>query len=99
MAKFLSALCVEIAYHVLGLVFGSKTVPSVPSTFGQVLRISTRTPSLLDQSAMVSSTHGRGRGHGRERNLGGGRTVRKCDHYSRLNHTSDKCWDKFGRPE
>ena len=50
---------------------------------------------VLDQTAMVSSTRGRGRG---SRGHGCGRDVRKCDHCGRNNHTLDKCWDKFGRP-
>ena len=46
----------------------------------------------------------KGRGPGRDRNsLGehgyGDNGSRHCAHYGRNNHISDKCWDKFGKPE
>ena len=48
---------------------------------------------------MVTSTRGHGHGRGRGRSSGGERGTRKCDHCGRINYTSDRCWDKFGRPE
>ncbi|XP_020255709.1 uncharacterized protein LOC109832716 [Asparagus officinalis] len=74
----------------------------------------TSAPSLssLDQSAMFSSRdRGRDRGHGRGRDSVGGRGSfsrrhdnsdrgsRQCGHYGRTNHISEKCWEKFGRPQ
>ena len=63
--KFLSALHpkMEIASHVRS------------GAFGRVLHISTRTPSLPDQSFMISSTRGRGRGCDRGHNSGGGHVL------------------------
>ncbi|XP_020261846.1 uncharacterized protein LOC109837879 [Asparagus officinalis] len=67
-------------------------------------------PPSVDQSAMFSS-RGRGRGRGRGRDSVGGRGSfsgrqgdsdrgsHQCGHCGRTNHISEKCWEKFGRPQ
>lgn len=83
-----------------GHVLGVDNVPSLSSTFSWALRVSTGTSTLLsDQFTTVSSTKGRGHGRGRGRTSRGGCGSRKCDYCRRSNHTSNKCWDKFGKPE
>jgi len=46
---------------------------------------------------------GGGRGDGRGRDSGGGRSSgdkgRHCIHFGRNNHTSNKCWDNYSKPE
>ncbi|XP_020243477.1 uncharacterized protein LOC109821726 [Asparagus officinalis] len=70
----------------------------------------TPSPPTMDQSAMFSN-RGKGRGRGRGRDSGGGRGSfggrqgesdkgsRQCGHCGRTNHISEKCWEKFGRPQ
>ncbi|XP_020260332.1 uncharacterized protein LOC109836748 isoform X2 [Asparagus officinalis] len=70
----------------------------------------TPSPPTMDQSVMFSN-RGKGRGRGRGRDSGGGRGSfggrqgesdkgsRQCGHYGRINHISEKCWEKFGRPQ
>ena len=93
---FLTALDPKIFAQIRGKILRADSVPSLSLTFSRVLQISTTTPApTSDQSAIASTT--RGRGHGRS--TGGRRGGRRCDHYGRNNHTSDKCWDKFNRPQ
>ena len=58
--------------------------------------------SGVENSAMVA--RGSGKGGGRGGDSGGGRghgdkNQLHCTHCGWTNHMSDKCWDKFGKPE
>ena len=98
--KFLSGLRPDVASQICDYVLGVDTVPSLSSIFARALRVSTSVSnSLPDQFAMVVSSRDRGRGRGRGRYSGGGCGTRKYDHYGQANHTSDKYWDKFDKPE
>lgn len=62
--------------------------------------------SVSESTAMLSvgtrgggsAFRGRGRDSGGGRSSGRGRGTRSCSHSGRNNHSSDKCWDKFGKP-
>ena len=82
------------------ILVGADTVPSLPFTFARVLRMPTAIPSFVsDQSAMVASTRGCDRRCGKDLSSRGAHGTRKCDHCGRMNHTCDKCWDKFGKSD
>ena len=107
-AKFLSALKPELASQVRGHILSGDTIPSLTTAFSRVLRIATGTPIVHnDQSALATYGCGRdtkrGRGRGRGRDSGGRHNARrgnfKCDHCEGMNHSSDRCWTKFGKPD
>ena len=73
-AIFLTELTPALASRIRDPILGVETLPSLSSTFSRALRISTATPAAIpDESALVTSTRGRGR-DGRRRgrsSLGG----------------------------
>ncbi|XP_020266951.1 uncharacterized protein LOC109842493 [Asparagus officinalis] len=94
-SKFLSGLHPTLQSQVSTGVISDTTAPSPPT---------------IDQSAIFSGRgRGHGRGHGRDSEGGcgsfGGRPCesdkrsRQYGHCGRTNHISEKCWEKFGRPQ
>ena len=88
---FLVGLQPDLASQIRGQILGADFVPTLQSTFSRVQRVSIGSPAssaTLDQTAMASSTRGRGTRatHGR----GCGHDGHKCDHCGCSNHTSDR---------
>ena len=97
---FLAGLNSELASYIRGQILGVETIPPLQSTFSQLLRISTATPTAIpNESAMATSTRGRSRGHGHSSFSRQERDTRKCKQCGSNNHMLDKYWDKFGRPQ
>ena len=104
MPKSLFALKPELASQAWGQILGGDTVPSLTIAFSHVLCIATSTPIVHnDQSTLATYGCRRDTGHGRGRDSGGGCSARwgnlKCDHCGHMNHSSDRCWAKFGKPD
>jgi len=110
--KFLSGLNTSLCNQVRGQILAGDTIPSFSTTLSRVRCVSMRGDSSsgvsfsVEKSAMVVGGRGRGggRGCGRGHDSRGGHGhenmgPRHCAHCSRNNHTSDKCWDKFGKSE
>ena len=73
-SKFLSGLSLTLRSQMMGKILGGDSIPTLTDTFSRVVRVFTgadvsSAPSI-EQSAMYS---GRGRGHSRGHEFGGGR--------------------------
>jgi len=99
---------------VRGQILGGYSISTLTSTFSRVMRVSagsevSSAPSI-EESVIIS---GRGRVRGRNCDFGGRghgslevdvesaseKGPWQCRHCGRNNHISEKCWEKFGRPE
>ncbi|KAL0386536.1 UNVERIFIED_CONTAM: hypothetical protein Slati_4545400 [Sesamum latifolium] len=104
-AKFLSGLDSTLRATRNSLL-SSDSVPTLSNALSRVLRISTGStlaPPLYETFALAI----RGRGSSRGRSSRGGRGrdshisrgPRYCEHCGKTYHISEKCWNKFGKPE
>ena len=74
-AIFQTVLVLVISSQICSQILGVDGIPSLSSIFSRILRISTRTLApVSDQSTMVSTTRGGGRGRGCGCSTGG-----RCD--------------------
>ncbi|XP_078439258.1 uncharacterized protein LOC144709554 [Wolffia australiana] len=95
----------QIRGHILSLI----TLPTLGEAFSTALRVSSPgpvpTPLLTESIDLSSETRPRGRvfdngGRGREKGRGrDGKLYPPCVHCQKFGHRSDKCWQKFGKPD
>ena len=111
MTEFFSRLDTSLDNQIREQILGDDTVPSLYTTLSRVHNVSMKSDSSFGVSssfencAMVARgrVRGGGRGRGRGCDSGGRECGDKgpcyCVHCGKNNHTSDKYWDKFGKPE
>ncbi|XP_078436651.1 uncharacterized protein LOC144707428 [Wolffia australiana] len=106
---FLAGIDPTLNAQIRGLILSSITLLTLGEAFSTALRVSSPgpvpTPLLTDSTALSSETRPRRRvsdngGRGREKGHGcDGKLYPPCVHCQKFGHRSDKCWQKFGKPD
>ncbi|XP_078445042.1 uncharacterized protein LOC144714219 [Wolffia australiana] len=106
---FLAGINPTLGAQIRGPILSSITLPTLGEAFSTALRVSSPgpvpTPVLTESTALSSETRPRGRGSdngGRGREKGRGRDGKLYPpyvHCQKFGHRSDKCWQKFGKPD
>ncbi|XP_078435034.1 uncharacterized protein LOC144706034 [Wolffia australiana] len=106
---FLAGIDPTLGAQIQGPILSLITLPTLGEAFSTALRVSSLgpvpTPLLTDSTALSSETRPRGRssdngGRGREKGRGrDGKLYPPYVHCQKFGHRSDKCWQKFGKPD
>ena len=110
---FLLGVNPTLGSQIRGPILSDAILPTLGEAFSTALRVSTSRPatstitsSPTDTTALLSSAprprgrgpDGEGRGRGRGRGCDG-QLYPPCIHCQRYGHCSDRCWQKFGKPD